>query len=356
MEVGMEVIQCTEDCITEIEPTKQIKNDDLSLEQGAIIIEEISRNHKLLHRHKFNQNEVSIGRNYQNDIILTDPHICPKHLSLKYSQGIWRLNDNNSVNGTLLENNQHKRQDAHQQVINDGDVITLGKSQLRVLFSDHQVSDTIALSPFESLIDLIRHPIAVFISIALFMLIAGNITYLNQQVETNISQLFVSAFSKGLFFSLWPAGVALVSHLTKNEPRVLAQFGISFIFFILMWFSDLLEQVVAFNSASNSVLGLFTALLPMLLVFSLFWLHSYIGFHMSAKRRIVVAISITALLFGGAYLLQYSKKREFNPHPNYNATIMAPVFLIAPSNSVDDFIKQSNVLFARASEAALQDN
>ena len=281
MEVDMEVTQRTEDYITEIEPTKQIKNDDLSLEQGEIIIEEISRNHKLIHRHKLSRNKVSIGRNYQNDIILTDPHICPEHLSLKYSQGIWYLNDNNSVNGTLLENKQDKRQDAHQQVINDGDVIILGKSQLRVLFSDHQVSETIALSPFESLIDLIRHPIAVFISLALFMLIAGNISYLNQQVETNISQLFVSAFSMSLLFSLWPAGVALVSHLTKNEPRILAQFGISFVFFILMWFSDLLEEIVAFNSASNSALGLLTALLPILLAFSLFWLNSYIGFHLS---------------------------------------------------------------------------
>ncbi|MEY8200967.1 MAG: FHA domain-containing protein [Colwellia sp.] len=352
----MEVIQCAEDCITETDPMMPIKNDDLSIEHGVIIIEEITRNHKLLHRHKLKQSEISIGRNYQNDVILTDPHICPQHLSLKYSQGIWHLSDNNSVNGTLVENSQHKPHDAHQQVISDGDVIILGKSQLRILFSDHQVSDTIVLSPFEYLIDLIRHPIAVFISIALFMLIAGNISYLNQQVETNISQLFVSAVSMTLLFSLWPTGIAFISHLTKHDPRVLAQFGISFIFFILMWFSDLLEEIIVFNSASNSALGLLITLLPIGLAFSLFWLNSYIGFHMSAKRRIVLAISITALLFGGTYLLQYSKKREFNPHPHYNATLMAPDFLIAPSNSVDDFIKQSNVLFEQASEAALEDN
>ncbi len=356
MEVGGNVITDTQASLINKDLDLTISNDNLSMDHGELILEEITRNRKLLHRHRLNKNEVSIGRNYQNDIILTDPHICPEHLSLKYSQGIWYLNDNNSVNGTLLENKQDKRQDAHQQVINDGDVIILGKSQLRVLFSDHQVSETIALSPFESLIDLIRHPIAVFISLALFMLIAGNISYLNQQVETNISQLFVSAFSMSLLFSLWPAGVALVSHLTKNEPRILAQFGISFVFFILMWFSDLLEEIVAFNSASNSALGLLTALLPILLAFSLFWLNSYIGFHMSAKRRAVVAISITALLFGGTYLLQYSKKREFNPHPNYNATIMAPVFLIAPSNSVDDFVKQSNDLFEQASKAALEED
>ncbi|WP_057830182.1 FHA domain-containing protein [Colwellia sp. TT2012] len=348
----MEVIKDTEHGCTATEP---MTSNDLPSEQGEIIIEEITRNHKLLHRHRLKQSEISIGRGYHNDIILTDPHICPQHLSLSFSQGAWRLNDNNSVNGTVLEGSKSSNKDDHQQVINDGDVIVLGKSQLRILFSDHQVEDTIAFSPFESLIDFIRHPIAVFISIALFILIAGNISYLNQPTETNISQLFVSAFSMSLLFALWPAGVALVSHLTKHDPRILAQLGISFSFFILLWLSDLLEEIIAFNASSNSLLGLISTLVPIGLAFSLFWLNSYIGFHVSAKRRIVVALSITALLFGGTYLLQYSKKPEFNPHPQYNATIMAPRYLMAPSNNVETFLKQSDVLFEQANKAAQQD-
>ena len=58
----MKVTQRTEDLTTEIDATKAMDNNDLSLEQGEIIIEEISRNHKLLHRHKLKQNEISIGR------------------------------------------------------------------------------------------------------------------------------------------------------------------------------------------------------------------------------------------------------------------------------------------------------
>ena len=109
MEVGMEVIKDALGYSTETEPTLPISNNDLPIEQGEIIIEEITRNHKLLHRHRLNQNEVSIGRNYHNDIILTDPHICPQHLSLSYSQDTWRINDNNSVNGTSLENSECKK-------------------------------------------------------------------------------------------------------------------------------------------------------------------------------------------------------------------------------------------------------
>jgi len=352
MEVDIDVVADGQTSLINKTPDFKVPSDKLSIDNGEIIIEEITRNHKLLHRHRLKQNEVSIGRNYQNDIILTDPHICPQHLSISFTQGTWRINDNNSINGTVLEKDNAEKQDAHQQEINDGDVIILGKSQLRILFKDHQVADTIAFSPFESLIDFIRSPMAVFTSIALFMLIAANITYLNQPTEANISQLFVGAFSKSLLFALWPAGVALVSHLTKHDPRILAQLGISFTFFILMWLSDLLEEILAFNSASNSLLGLFITLLTIGLAFSLFWLNSYIGFHVSAKRRIAVAFSITTLLFGGTYLLQYSQKPEFNPHPRYNATIMAPSYLIAPSNNVEAFIKDSNALFEQASKDA----
>jgi uncharacterized protein (DUF2062 family) len=322
-----------------------------SAAEGEIIIEEISRNHKLLYRHRLSQNHINIGRDYQNDLILTDPHICPQHLSLTFSDGNWYISDKSSVNGTRIEGTKGKSKNPHQQIVNDGDIVVLGKSQLRIVFSTHKVATTIAFSPFDSVIDFFRHPLAVFIAVSLFMLISGNIAYLNQQTETNVSQIFVNAFTMTLLFALWPCGVALVSHLTKQDPRILAQLGISFSFFALLWLSDFAEHIIAFNSASNSLLSILITLVPIALAFCLFWLNSYIGFQVSAKRRIFVALSITILLFGGSYLLQFSKKPEFNPRPSYDSIIMTPGFLLSPSSNVDDFVKQSNTLFEQVDKA-----
>ena len=119
-----------------------------------------------------------------------------------------------------------------------------------------------------------------------------------------------------------------------------------------MWFSDFIDNVVAFNTSSNSLAVVIVTLLPIGLAFCLFWLNCYIGFHMPAKRRIIVSLSITLLLFGGSYLVQYSHKPEFNPRPQYNATIMAPNFLLAPSSSVDKFIEDSNLLFEKVNKTA----
>jgi hypothetical protein len=320
-----------------------------------LIIEEISRNHKLLHRHRLDQPSIHIGRDYHNDIILADPHICPSHISIDFIDDQWLITDNQTVNGTFVENFKEKKYEANQHIVRDGDVITLGKSQLRLLFNDHAVEPTLAFSPFESFINLMRHPLALFISIAFFTLIAGSVFYFSKPIEVNFSQLLVPAIGMTLGFALWPAGVALVSHLSKQDARLMAQLGISFALFNLMWFSDILEKIVTFNSSSSNILPMLVTFTSVILAFSLFWLNSYIGFHMSSKRRIVVSAGITILLFGGSYLIQYSKKPEFDPRPNYNATIMVPSFLLTSSSNVDEFIENSSKLFNKTSKKAQEE-
>ena len=326
----------------------EVTNKDTAT--GDIIIEEISRNHKLLHRHKLSQQQIHIGRDYHNDIILADPHICPSHLSIEQIAGQWKITDNETVNGSFIDNMQEQKHSANDHIIRDGDIITLGKSQLRILFTNHPVESTVAFSPFESFINLMRHPVSLLFSIALFSCIAAEVLYLNTAKELNFSQLLVPTIGMVLGFALWPAGVALVSHLSKHDARVLAQLGVSFAFFNLMWLSDFLENISNFNSASDSVIPLLMMLISIFLAFSLFWLNGYIGFHMPAKRRMIVAASITTLLFGGSYLVQYSNKPEFNPRPQYDATIMMPSFLFASSSNVDKFIKDSSQLFEKTSK------
>lgn len=326
----------------------------MELTSKALIIEEISRNQKLLHRHKLNKPSIHIGRDYHNDIILADPHICPSHISIDLVDGEWFITDNHSVNGTFIEDIKGKKQSANQRVVRDGDIISLGKSQIRLLFTDHKIEPTLAFSPFDSFINLMRHPIGLFVSISFFTLIAASIFYFNKPVEVNFSQLLVPAIGMSLGFALWPAGVALVSHLSKQDARLMAQVGVSFALFNLMWFTDMLETIITFNSSSDAVLPILTSIIALAVAFSLFWLNGYIGFHMSAKRRIIVAASITILLFGGSYLVQYSNKPDFNPRPQYNATLMMPSFLVAPSVGVDEFIEDTSKLFDKTKKEALK--
>ena len=314
-----------------------------------LIIEEISRGHKLLGRHKINKNNVKIGRGYNNDIILTDPHVCPEHLSLNYDGENWTVSDQNTINGSFLETNKHS---ADQHVVSSGDVICLGKTQIRLVFPNHPVPQSVTFSPFESLISSTRHPAIIISAMLLFTFVAGFLFYLNNSTKVTFTQLLVPAVGMTLLFCLWPSLVALISHLTKHEARIMNQLGISFVFFNLMWISDVFESIVKFNVSSNwSFAGLIT-LLPIALAFCLFWLNCYVGFHMTKRRRLTVAFSLTAILFGSSFLIQLSHKPDFNPMPRYNGTIMTPNFLITSSSTTSRFLKDSAQLLDKARTAA----
>ena len=318
-----------------------------------IIIEEISHGHKLLGRHKFASSNITIGRGYDNDIIISDPHVCADHLQLHFNGEHWLVNDQGSINGSYLEDS---KENVIQHQVRSGDIITIGKSQVRFVFPSHPVEVSIAISPFESLINLARHPVALALSMSLFALIAGWIINLNNANEVSLTQMLVPTIGLTLGFALWPAGIALVSHLTKHDARFWTQMGISFIFFNLMWLSDIFENIVHFNTSSNFSMVWIIAIIPLLLAFCLFWLNCYVGFHMTLRRRNLVSLCLVLLLFGGSLIIQMSKQPDFNPRPQFNTKIMSPAFLFAPSSNVESFVSDSTKLFEKVSKQAEEDN
>ena len=318
-----------------------------------IIIEELSHGHKLLSRHKFASNNITIGRGYDNDIIISDPHVCADHLQLHFNGEDWLVDDQGSINGSYLADNKGN---VIQHKIRSGDIISIGKSQVRFVFPSHPVLESIAISPFEGLINIARHPMVLALSMTLFAFIAGWIINLNNANEVTLTQMLVPTIGLTLGFALWPAGIALVSHLTKHDARFWTQMGICFIFFNLMWLSDIFENIVHFNTSSNFSMLWLLSIIPLLLAFGLFWLNCYVGFHMTLRRRNVVASCLILLLFGGSFVIQMSKQPDFNPRPQFDTTIMSPAFIFAPSTNVETFVNDASKLFDKATKSVEKDS
>ncbi|MFD2165480.1 FHA domain-containing protein [Thalassotalea euphylliae] len=318
-----------------------------------IIIEEISKGHKLIGRHKYHQSSVNVGRAYSNDVILTDPHICPEHLKIEEIDGQWRVHDLGSLNGSFLDNG---KQSADGHIIHSGDVINIGNSQIRILFPNHPVPSSVPFSPFETLINLARNPLIIGSSVLLFTLISAWLTYLDSGKEVSFIQLLVPAIGMTLLFGIWPAMVSLVSHLTKNDARIMHQIGLSFVFYLVLMSTDAVQALLKFNTSSNLPIGAMSNVLPIMVAFCLFWLNCYVGFHMSSLRRGITAVLLTGLFFGGTALVQISKQPDFNPRPQYDATLLPPAYQLSGASDVDTFISDSEKLFEKTRELAEKSN
>ena len=87
---------------------------------------------KIIERVVTEKEHISIGRTADNDIVLDNRGVSRKHAQIEFSDQGAVLIDNDSLNGTFV--NQRK---VNEQPLRDSDVITIGKFDL-VFFNDAQ--------------------------------------------------------------------------------------------------------------------------------------------------------------------------------------------------------------------------
>lgn len=315
-----------------------------------IIIEEISRGKKIIGRHKFSTRHVEIGRGYNNDIILSDPHICAQHLSLTLEEGLWYIEDLRSLNGSQLGS---RKALLTRQAIHSGDVVTIGKTQLRFMLPNHPVATSIKFNAIENIVEhLGRWPVMVAM-LTLFTALNIMMMYLNTATkEVNYNTLALWGLMMTLGYAIWPLLCSLMSHLNKHETRVGTQIGVSFLMINLFWLIDFIEAFLGFNLSSNWSINWMLMGLSFCLVFSMLWLNLFIAFQQTQQRRVRVSLAITTLIFAGSFLYNLSNKPDFKTYPVYNSNIMSPAFSVSPPTLATDFVENSNELFEVTSKEA----
>src|SRR5262249_51832617 len=102
-----------------------------------IWVEILSRHRDIASRHRFPGPEVSIGRGYDNDVIVDDPYVAARHLRVfREDDGRLVAEDLGSTNGTFLDGGKTRL----PRILLDGEQpIRIGQTFLRVREPDHAV-------------------------------------------------------------------------------------------------------------------------------------------------------------------------------------------------------------------------
>mgnify|MGYP003145309218 CR=1 FL=1 len=102
----------------------------------SIFVEQLTPDGEVLHRSKVTHLPITIGRAYDNDIILDDPHTAAHHAQIELNQlDELIITDLGSHNGITLTNTRENF------FVVDGDkVYRLGHTRLRIRTADYQVA------------------------------------------------------------------------------------------------------------------------------------------------------------------------------------------------------------------------
>lgn len=106
-------------------------------------IEVLSRHHEVVARQRLLTNAVTIGRAYDNDIVVDDPHVAAHHLRLVHGDNeAWVAEDLGSVNGLYVDGERARR----EHVVLEADTtLHIGTTGLRVRTSTQTVAEELPL-------------------------------------------------------------------------------------------------------------------------------------------------------------------------------------------------------------------
>jgi hypothetical protein len=101
-------------------------------------VEVLARGHEVQSRTRCGGDVIHIGRGYDNDVVLDDPHVARRHLRLsRDADGRWQAEDLGSVNGILARGQAQPQ----RLLLIDGDrPLRIGNTWLRLRGADHAVA------------------------------------------------------------------------------------------------------------------------------------------------------------------------------------------------------------------------
>lgn len=310
-----------------------------------LIIDVVSGGKKVLQRHHVKGEKLSVGRGFNNDVILNDPYVCANHLSLAVNEeGYWQAKDLDSINGCFDSDSKK----VAQKVVHSGDVIEIGKTRLRFIYPNHPVAPTIELGAIERLVNWISSPLVLIMLVMSFFVLSLSKYYVSTFVEIKTDKMFASVFMGFVALCMLPLFFGALARIFKNDARLLTQLAICLCFFIMSSFIDLFSAVIDFNisqSAINEFLGL---AFQVALTFGFLWFTLYVALHQGVIRRTAFAAGFTGAIFILSSTYDVITQRDFNPIPVYNSTILAPEFAFSDTVTVEEFIASSESIFEKS--------
>ena len=317
----------------------------------TIVVEILARDNQVLQHCVLQGDRITIGRAYSSDVRVDDPYVCAEHLQVHQDPDgqIW-IEDSTSINGTKINGKI-----ANSGQVSENDVLTLGRTRIRIFNTARTIPATLMLSKLEEKLEWLSNPkICLTLFFGLCLLMSGGY-YLSSINEFKLPAFFKFAATAIIAFSVWPFMFALLSKINKKEARIISQFSLLWLTLIVVEIWGHVETLLAGNMGSVSTLSAVSLTSKILVFFAILWLSLFIGFHQSPRSRNRIAFSITAMVLLAMLMPRMFSKDDFNPRPQYNARVLPPFLIFNSSQSTERFIEQSDGLFERVKQTPQAD-
>jgi pSer/pThr/pTyr-binding forkhead associated (FHA) protein len=316
----------------------------------AVIIEVLGWGGKRRKYFKVDADQVSIGRGYDNDIVLSDPHISANHLRLNACGEGWSITDLDSLNGLQVIKNPS----TDERIFTSGAEIKLGRTKLRLVSESHPLEDTKMLHRLERDTSKLNR-----LSVWLPLLVMVFVTQLTSVYTSTLAEwewkntipVIISAqlviFIGAIFWSL-------VGRLVRQEAHFLGQYSLILLASLLFTGCGWLLSTLSYNFSSVLFGDMAQQLVSMSILFLLLSANLALATNLSSRARWSGCAAFVGVILIIGSIGQMKSWGEFSPFPQYSSTLSAPPLLVVKGQTTEQFLADIVPLFQLADKAALE--
>ena len=308
-------------------------------------IEVVSRDGHVYARERIAGDEARIGRAFDNDVVVDDPHVAPHHLHVhRDADGGLVAEDLATLNGLYAERGQ-----VRVPVLSlAGDPgLRIGRTVVRVHDAARPVAAELPMQPPRA-----DARWALLLAVALFAATALQ-QWLGMTEEPTASRLLMPVVGFALVLAAWVGFWALISRVFSGQARgaLMARIALTGLLAAGAWMvvADWLAYLLAWRGM-NEHRGLGVQAILVATCYA----------HMRAigTRHLRVATAIVGLVVASSALLEYLGSAEIRRTTGERASLGSlkpPVARLAPAVSTADFLAGTDAVRRRVDAARKKD-
>jgi hypothetical protein len=309
-----------------------------------MIIEECTRNGIHLCFHRVNALPVRLGRAFNNDIVIADPYVSPVHLIIEKGEHGWIAVDQGTKNGSFTGKDMKINETAE---LVSGDLVTIGRTQLRFWSPEHTVPRELNLPAQQSISRRVVVPVLSVITLIGVSAVLTMHQFLDNATRIKAITFFASALPYLFFPFLWAGTCACAGFIVRRRANFALQLIVSnCALFCILALTSLVGYVDYFTCSTTAADVTQYAGITMITVLLLF-LNLSITTGIADLRRAIISAIIGIGIIATVALTDYAARFEKRITPEYSQSLKPPYAKIAKSIPLDLFIKECESLFGK---------
>jgi len=302
-------------------------------------VEVLGRGGDVLHRIPISGFPVTVGRAYDNDVILDDPYVAAHHLRIDLeADGSLRAVDLGSRNGLYAGSSRKAVKEAR---LDPNVRMQIGHTRLRVRAKSFEVAAERPQIHWPWLLDY-RVLIAATVALVALELVEG---YAAEHERFDTVKLVFPPlmFVAGGF--VWAGLWALFGKILTGRANFIGHASIALVGLLAIEAADVLGGYLAF-ALSMSAMEPAAVIVTGLILATMLYAHLCLVSRYAPRYLAAAAGGVATLVLGSAWAFVYLQQSNDLGAMPYLTQLKAPVFRLAPAKSPEDFLARARGLEA----------